>query len=306
MALTSFEELRRAAAAAGPRGLVIAGASSESALRAADAAAAAGLVHVHLVGAQAAVRGRVDDLRLEALGGHAVVHDAADDAAAARLAVELVRAGAGDVLLKGSIRTDQLLRAVLDRSAGLRDGLLSDVLLYEDRFGSTPRLVGVTDGGINVLPKADELRRILLNGVAVMRALGAATPRVAVLSASEAVSDAMPSTGAARELQEAGARGELGDCVVGGPLALDCILLESAARAKGIDSDVAGRADLVVVPGIEAGNVLGKAVKYLYGSITAHVVVGARAPVLIPSRVESADDKLASIALGVLMTQGRS
>jgi phosphate butyryltransferase len=139
-----------------------------------------------------------------------------------------------------------------------------------------------------------------------MRALGIEKPNVAVLSASEAVSAALPSTVAARELQEAADRGEIPGCVVAGPLALDNILLEEAARAKGIDSPVAGSADLIVVPNIEAGNVLGKAVKYLYGSVTAHVVVGARVPLLIPSRVESADDKLASIALGVVMAHGRA
>lgn len=290
-------------ASAGPRrGLVIAGACSDSALHAAAAAVEAGLAHVHLVGSASAVRRRVEELALGPLAD-APIHDASDDVAAAHAAVTLVRDGAGDVLLKGSVRTDQLLHAVLDRKHGLREGLLSDVLLYEDHFSDRPRLAGVTDGGINVLPGPDELRRILHNGLAVMRALGAERPHVAVLSASEAVSDAVPSTRAARDLQDAGERGEFGECVVAGPLALDNILLASAARAKNIDSPVAGNADLIVVPNIEAGNVLGKAVKYLYGSATAHVVVGARAPVLIPSRVESAEDKLASIALGVLMTR---
>jgi phosphate butyryltransferase len=300
MSITDFTSLRRQAAARGRRSLVVAGATSESALTAAAAAAAEGLATVHLVGPADAIRAQAAALPLPPLADWATVHDADDDATGAT-AVELVRNGAGDVLLKGSIRTDQLLRAALDRERGLRRGLLSDVLLYEDRFSGATRLVGVTDGGINVLPSAEELRAVLLNGVAIMRALGCERPRVALLSASEAVSPAVPSTVAARALQEAGARGQLGDCDVAGPLALDNILLESAARAKGIASPVAGHADLVVVPNIEAGNVLGKAVKYLYGSITAHVVVGARAPVLIPSRVESADDKLASIALGVLM-----
>jgi phosphate butyryltransferase len=302
---STFTDLRRNAAAAGLRSLVIAGAESDSALAAADMAAAAGLVAAHLVGGASAIRSRIAALGLSNLDATATVHDTAADGVAA-VAVALVRDGAGDVLLKGTIRTDQLLRAVLHRSSGLRGGLLSDVLLYEDRFSGSTRLVGVTDGGINVLPTAAELRNILENGVAVMRALGVDRPNVAVLSASESVSDALPSTGAARQLQDAADRGELGDCVVAGPLALDNILLEAAARAKGIDSPVAGSADLIVVPNIEAGNVLGKAVKYLYGSVTAHVVVGARVPVLIPSRVESADDKLASIALGVVMARGRA
>jgi phosphate butyryltransferase len=302
MRCSTFSDLHREAAAAGKCGLVIAGALSDSALHAAEAALQRGLVHVHLVGPAGALRERLAVADLGGLRESATVHDAHDDSAAA-VAVRLVRDGTADVLLKGSIRTDQLLRAVLDRNGGLRDGLLSDVLLYEDRFRGETRLVGVTDGGISVQPTVDDLRRILLNGTHVMRALGVSQPRVAVLSASEAVSEAMPSSGMARALQQAGDSGELGDCVVAGPLALDNILLESAARAKGIHSVVAGNADLIVVPNIEAGNVLGKAVKYLYGSITAHIVVGGRAPVLIPSRVESAEDKLASIALGVLIAQ---
>jgi phosphate butyryltransferase len=298
--MKTFDDLTAQAVRAGPRALVVAGAASGSALAACAAAARAGLVRAHLVGPAAAIRARIDEDALDGLAD-ATIHDAADDESAARLAAALMADGTGEVLLKGSLRTDQLLRAVLDRAHGLRDGLLSDVLLYEDRFAGAPRLVGITDGGINVQPTLSELRDIVGNGVAVMHALGAARPHVALLSATESVTDAVPSSVSARELVKMAQRGDLGDCEVAGPLALDNALLESAARAKGITTPVAGYADLMVVPNIEAGNILGKAVKYLYGSITAHVVVGARVPVLIPSRVESATDKLASIALGVLI-----
>jgi phosphate butyryltransferase len=301
--MRTFEELRARAAGAGPCTLVVAGATSGSALAAAAAAVQAGLVRVHLVGPAEAVRARIDRDVLDGLAD-ATIHDAADDEAAARLSAALMGDGTGEVLLKGALRTDQLLRAVLDRGHGLREGLLSDVLLYEDRFAGEPRLVGVTDGGINVQPTLSELRDIVDNGVAVMQALGSARPHVALLSATEAVTEAVPSSVTARELAKMAQRGDLGECEVAGPLALDNALLESAARAKGITTPVAGYADLMVVPNIEAGNILGKAVKYFYGSITAHVVVGAKVPVLIPSRVESAADKLASIALGVLVRQG--
>jgi phosphate butyryltransferase len=303
--IATFQELRARAAGAGPKSLVVAGATSSTALAACAAAVQAGMVRAHLVGAGDAIRARIDEDILDALGD-ATIHDVADDDAAARLAAGLMADGTGDVLLKGTLRTDQLLRAVLDRAHGLRDGLLSDVLLYEDRFAGAPRLVGITDGGINVQPTLAELRDIVGNGVAVMRALGVQRPHVALLSATEAVTEAVPSSVSARELAKMAQRGDLGECEVAGPLALDNALLESAARAKGITTPVAGYADLMVVPNIEAGNILGKAVKYLYGSITAHVVVGAKVPVLIPSRVESADDKLASIALGVLVLQVRS
>jgi len=192
---------------------------------------------------------------------------------------------------------------VLDARHSLRTGkLLSDVLLYEDCLGPDgKRLIAVTDGGINVQPDRAALRQIIANAVLVLHALGVERPRVGLLSATEAVTDAVPSSVVARELAAGAASGELGICDVFGPLALDNALLASAAKAKGIDSPVAGNVDVMVTPNIEAGNILGKAVKYLGGSITAHVVVGARVPVLIPSRVESAEDKLHSIALGVLL-----
>lgn len=221
---------------------------------------------------------------------------------AARAAVARVRAGEARVLLKGALRTDELLRAVLHRDEGLRTGqLLSDVLLYEDRNIGLPRLVGVTDGGITPAPDEEQLRAVVANAVAVFRALGFERPKVALLSATEAVSDSVPSTVRARAVAE-WASASLEGCDVAGPFALDNALLPSAAEAKGIAGPVAGRADILVAPSIEAGNLLGKAARYLGGSVTAHVVVGAAAPVLIPSRVESAEDKLHSLALGALLS----
>jgi phosphate butyryltransferase len=194
-----------------------------------------------------------------------------------------------------------LLRAVLAKDSGLRTGrLLSDVMLYEDTLSGSKRLVGVTDGGLNVAPTIEQKKQILLNALDVMRALGVSRPKIAVMSATEIVTESLPSTMDARTLTEMGLLGAFGDADVYGPLALDNALLESAAREKGITSPVAGHADCMVVPNIESGNLLGKAVKYLGGSQCAHVVVGAKVPILIPSRVESVDDKINSVALGVL------
>jgi phosphate butyryltransferase len=299
--LTSFDALRHRASSGTPRRVAVAGADSATALSALDAAVRDGLATARLVGRVAEIRALIDREGLTGLRDAALEAAESPDAAAERTA-ELAAAGEADVILKGSVRTDQLLRAVLDRRHGLRTGrLLSDVLLYEDALSGTRRLVGVTDGGINVAPDEAALRQIVANAVAVFRALGFARPRVALLSATEAVSAAVPSTVLARALSDAAAAGELGDCDVVGPVALDGALLPSAARAKGIEHPAAGRADVLVAPGIEAGNILGKAVKYLGGSACAHVVVGARVPVLIPSRVESAEDKLNSIALGALV-----
>jgi phosphate butyryltransferase len=213
----------------------------------------------------------------------------------------LAHGGNVDLLLKGHLRTDELLRAALDRKAGLRTGhLLSDVLVYEDNLAGEFRLVGISDGGLNVAPNLEQKKQIVENAIEVLRSLGMTRPKIAVMSATEAVSESVPSSVDAKKLTEMGEAGQFGNAELFGPLALDCALLESAAQAKGIEHPVAGHADCMIVPNIEAGNLLGKSVKYLGRSQCAHVVVGATVPILIPSRVESVDDKVNSIALGVI------
>ena len=297
--IPTLERLLDEARAAGPLRLVVAAAESDTALGAAAQARRQRIADVVLVGSPGPIRAR-----LAALGEDPrlfTVEAAPDDEAAARRAVAMVRAGEAAVLMKGRLQTSELLRAVLDRSAGLRAGrLLSDVMVADHPLSSAPRLLGVTDGGVNVAPTLAQKREILLNAVALFQKLGYERPRVACLCAVETVTEAMPHTLDARELAAANARGELPGCVVSGPLALDNALSVDAARAKGIDDPVAGRADLLLVPAIETGNALGKAFTYLGRSLVAHAVMGARAPVLIPSRVERAQDKLLSIALGVL------
>ncbi|MEX0892626.1 MAG: phosphate acyltransferase [Gemmatimonadota bacterium] len=304
MGIDTFAALLTRAAQLGPARLAVVAADSPSALHAASEAVSGGMVTAILIGSPDRIRALIGEHALAPLGGARIVA-AENGAEAAARAAELANAGEAELLLKGALRTDELLHAVLDRARGLRTGrLLSDVLLYEDTLAGVPRLVGVTDGGLNPAPTPEQLAAIAGNAVAVFHALGFARPRVALLSATEVVSEALASTVAAAELAARAAAGQvpgLREADVAGPLALDNALLESAARAKGITGPVAGRADIMVLPNIEAGNVLGKAVKYLGGSITAHVVVGARVPVLIPSRVESAQDKLHSIALGAVV-----
>ena len=275
----------------------VVGADSVTALAAVLRAAAEGFAWPVLVGEERRIRELALERDLDVSAVDWVPTETPERAAEA--AAALAGAGELDMLLKGSLRTDQLLRAVLERRHGLRTGrLLSDVLVYEDTLSGRKRLVGVTDGGINPAPDAAGLKQIAANAVELFRLLGCARPKVALLSATEAVTESVASTVVARRIQEEAA--ELGECEVAGPLALDNALLPEAARAKGIGGPVAGQADILVVANIEAGNILGKSVKYFGGSITAHVVVGARVPVLIPSRVESEADKVHSIALGVL------
>lgn len=295
----SLHELVQRAVAAGRRRVAVPAALSQSALDAVLEARARGIAAPVLVGDREAL---LDELRArgEDLEGLRLVH-APDDRQAARVAVELVQAGEADILLKGKLSTGDLLRAVLDRQSGLRgDGLVSDLMVADAPPGSPPRLLGVTDGGVNVAPGLAEKRAILRNAVRVFHRLGVARPRVAVLCALEAATAAMPHTLDAAALAEECLRGELGECEVFGPVALDGALSVEAARLKGIEHPAAGRADILLVPAIEVGNALGKAFTWLAGRPVAHVIEGARVPVLIPSRAEGARDKLCSIALGAL------
>ncbi len=296
--ITNLAELRRRARPLGPKRVAIVAADDEVALTAADGALHLGIALPVLIGNERKIRAKAEALGLLGLiAGAEFV--SADDAAG--VAVHMARDGQVDLLLKGHLRTDELLRAALDKQAGLRTGrLLSDVLLYEDMLAGDLRLVGISDGGLNVLPNLEQKKQIVQNAIEVMRSVGLTRPKIALMSATEAVSESVPSSVDAKLLTEMAEAGEFGDAGVFGPLALDCALLESAAQAKGIEHPVAGHADCMVVPNIEAGNLLGKSVKYLGGSQCAHVVAGAKVPILIPSRVESVDDKVNSIALGVI------
>jgi phosphate butyryltransferase len=294
----SFIELRRRAQSVGPKRVAVVVADDEVALTAAEEALHLGIARPVLIGNERNIRDKAEQLKLNALLAEAKFV-AAENAAGS--AVEMARDGNVDVLLKGHLRTDELLSAVLHKETGLRTGrLLSDVLLYEDTLSGRRRLVGITDGGLNVLPDLEKKKQILQNAIEVMRSIGLECPKMAIMSATEVVSNSLPSTIDAQALVAMCAAGEFGNVEVFGPVALDCALLRSAADAKGLKHSAAGYADCMVVPNIEAGNLLGKAVKYLGGSQCAHVVVGAKVPILIPSRVESADDKVNAIALGVI------
>ena len=297
--IRTLAELLEKARAAGPCTIVVPAAESETALAAAVEARRRGLAESIFIGDRDGIADRLWKLE-EDPSRHAIVHEPDDDAAA-REAVARVRSGEARLILKGRLGTGALLRAVLDRDLGLRAGrLLSDVVVTEHPDPEAPRLLGITDGGVNVAPGLAEKKAILENAVRVFHRLGFERPVVACLCAVETPSEAMPHTLDARALAEMADRGEIAGCAVVGPLALDNALYPWAARAKGIAHPLAGRADVLLCSTLEVGNALAKAFTYLANKPVAHVVEGARAPVLIPSRVERAEDKLFSIALGVL------
>jgi phosphate butyryltransferase len=279
------------------RTVVVADATGAPTLRAVEAARRLGLARSVLVGDEHQIRERLDESEIPA-EGFDIVH-APDEAEVARLSVRLVSAGAADVLMKGSLRTSVLMHAALDRDRGLRAGrILSDVFLFPFASTAGERLVGITDGGVTPLPGLDQKAQILSNAVWLFQRLGVLRPRVAILSAVETPSPKFPASEDAAELQRMWEKGEFGDCIVGGPLAMDLALSAEAARLKGLESAVAGAADVLLFPSLEAANITAKAVEYVVPLEPAHVVVGGIAPILIPSRSESSEARLNGIALG--------
>lgn len=296
--IRSFAELRKRARASGLRRVGVVQADDDVALSAASDALISEIAFPVLIGDEERIRARAEGLGLGELVECAEFVSAGN---AAATAVRMAREGSIDILMKGHLRTDQLLHPVLDKANGLRTGrLLCDVAFFEHRDLEEQRLVGITDGGLNVAPALDQKREIVLAAIEVLRCLGIMRPRIAIMSAVEVVSHAVPSTVDAKALTEMGAQGVFGDAEVFGPLALDNALMELAAKAKGIGNPVAGHADCLVVPSVEAGNLLAKAICFLAQREFGHLVVGARTPILIPSRVETAQDKVNAMALGVV------
>lgn len=222
------------------------------------------------------------------------------ETAAAKI-VELARGNKVHLILKGFLPTASLMKPVLDKEKGLRSGnLLSDILVVENPAVNYHGLLGMSDGGLNILPDLMQKKQIVENAVTVFQRLGYQEPKVGIMAAIETVKDSMPATLDARSLSEMNQRGEIKGCLVYGPLALDIAVSAEAAKHKGIFSAVAGYTQIMIVPNIEAGNLLGKAFTYYLKIPVAHVVMGARIPILIPSRSESEVDKFHSLALGVL------
>lgn len=300
--IRSLQELVKAAQDLPSRTLVIAVAQDEVALEAAATAWEEGLARSILVG-----DGREIKELLASAGSPAdafpIVH-APEPEEAVRLAVELVRKGEGQILMKGKVTSAVLLKEVLHRERGLRAGrLLSDVFLFDHPRSPQPRLLGITDGGLNLAPDLKAKEQILVNALEVFRRLGYAEPKVAVLSAIETANPDLPSTLDAVELARKAAGMAFGPCVVEGPLAMDLALSGEAARRKGVVSRVAGVADVLLFPDIEAANITAKALQYLIPFEPAHVVVGAAVPVLIPSRAESPRAKANGVALARMMIE---
>jgi phosphate butyryltransferase len=263
-----------------------------------------GIATFYLVGEKEPILKKLEEVGLSEDGEKIKVLHTDDHAAAAAEAVKLVRNGEADVVMKGLIHTATFLKAVLNKEWGLRPGekaLLSHVGVF--KLPLYDRFLLLSDAAMIPAPTLEQKVTIINYAVKVAHALEIEEPKVAVLAAVETVSTAMPATIEAAALAVMNRRKQIKGCIVDGPLALDNALSEEAARHKGIESPVAGKADVLIVPDIEAGNILYKSFTFGAGAKMAGVVVGATAPVVLTSRADSAESKFYSIALAVKMAQ---
>jgi phosphate butyryltransferase len=269
----------------------------DSSLEAALDAGRLGLIRPILVGKESTIRAVAAEQHLE-LDGVEVV-DRPDSASAAHTAVELVRTGRAQVVMKGSLHTDELMHAVLARDTGLRTTRrISHVFILDVPTYHKPLFV--TDAAVNIAPGIEEKVDILRNAIELAHALGIALPKVAVLSAVETVTPRIPSTLDAAALCKMADRGQITGAVIDGPLAMDNAISPAAARTKRIASPVAGDADILLCPDLEAGNILYKELTFLLRADVAGIVLGGRAPVILTSRADSVRSKMASCAVAVL------
>ncbi|MBE5104148.1 phosphate butyryltransferase [Bacillus thuringiensis] len=255
------------------------------------------LAQFRLYGNQEKIMGMLQEHGLQT-SEHIEVIAAQSSAEAAELSVKAVRNGEADVLMKGNIPTANILKAVLNKEWGLRKGsVLSHVAAFE--VPNYDRLIFVTDAAMNIAPDVTQKAAIIQNTVEVARAIGNELPKVAPIAAVEVVNPAMQATIDAAMLTQMNRRGQIKNCIVDGPLALDNAVSQIAAEHKGIVSDVAGKADILLVPTIEAGNVLYKSLVYFADAKVGAMIAGAKAPIVLTSRADSAETKVYSLALAV-------
>ncbi len=297
--VTSIRELHELARRGTPRTLAVAWPHDEDVLLSLDRAVNHGIVRPLLAGRREIVEDVARRAGLPRVDADFL--ECESEAQAIEAAVQAVRVGRAQMLMKGLVSTSSFLRGVLNKEWGLRKAaLLSHVTVFEGR--APERLVLLTDVAMNIAPDIQAKVQIIENAVEFARRLGIAVPKVAALAAVETVTPDMPATIDAAVLSKMGDRGQIKGCVVDGPLALDNALSVEAARHKGISSPVAGCADVLLVPDIEAGNVLYKAISILAGCRMAAVILGASAPVVLTSRADSDETKFNSIALAAAVS----
>ena len=295
-----YNRLIAAAKNVPPLATAVAHPCDETSLRGALEAAEAGLISPILVGPKNKIEGVAQTSSLDL--AEAEIVDAPHSHAAAEKAVELVRTGKAELLMKGSLHTDELLTEVVKRETGIRTGRRISHVFVMDVPGHSHTLF-ITDAAVNIAPDLDAKRDIIQNAIDLFAGLGLGVPKVAILSAVETVTTSIPSTIEAAALCKMSDRGQITGGELDGPLAFDNAISPEAARIKGIKSPVAGQAQILVVPDLEAGNMLAKNLSFLSRADAAGIVLGARVPIILTSRADNVMTRMASCAVATLFRQ---
>jgi len=282
--------------------LAVAHPCDQDSLRGALEARDAGIVKPILVGPVSRIKSVADEFGMDLRD--CLLVDVPHSHAAAEKVVELVRAGEARAIMKGSLHTDELMSEVVRKDAGLRtDRRLSHVYVIDTP--QYPRPLLITDAAINIAPDLESKADILRNAIELAHALGIPKPRVAILAAVETVNVRMPATLDAAALCKMADRGQIAGGLIDGPLAFDNAVSLAAARTKGINSEVAGRADILLAPDLEAGNMIAKQLEHMGDALAAGVVLGAKVPIVLTSRADSVETRVASCAIAQLLNEAR-
>lgn len=298
--LKTFDEVLNKAKDYGPKKMAVASAGAEDVLKAVEAARKEGLADSILVGDKKEIIRIADEMGIDPANYEII--DKTDKTEATRCVVELVRNKKASILMKGMIGTARILKAILDKEIGLRTNrMLSHV--YTLQIKGYDRLLTMTDGAMSISPNLEQKAQIIQNAIYYAHSMGIEKPKVAVVAALELVNPDMPATIDAACLAKMSERGQIIGGIVDGPLGFDNAISKEAAKHKGVESPVSGEVDIVLVPNIESGNIFAKGLVYLANAVPAGLLLGAKAPVVLVSRSDSAQSKLYSIALGVLMSE---
>ncbi len=292
--LKKISELHDLAKSSKKKKLVLAVANDDHALEAAVKASEANIIEPILVGSKDKIKSIADKNSLN-ISKMEIIHEE-DTNKCAEIAVKLVHDKQAEILMKGNIGTSALLKAVLNKEFGLRKGsLLSHLAIFE--IGTYHKLIGLSDAGINIAPDLNAKVGIIENSVYYLRKIGIEKPKIAILAAVETMNMDMVATIDAAILSKMCDRKQIKNCIIDGPLAMDNIVSLESARHKGIESVVAGDADMIIAPDIEAANAIYKTYSFVANAKCAAIIIGASAPVVLTSRSDSDETKLNSIAL---------
>jgi len=297
MPVQNFDQLMELARERGPKTVAVAAAAQEAVLLAVNDAEEQGIADVILIGDQPKIESIGHDNKVD-LGRLEIIHEP-DPIQAARQTMYLINENRVQIAMKGAIQTADFLRAVLDRKIGLKAGrLLSHVAAFD--IPELDRLLLISDAGVVVAPTLEQKADIVRNAIDVAHRLGVVQPKVALLAATEMVNPKIPATVDAAALSKMADRKQITGGIVDGPLTLDNAISQTSMTIKGVESPVAGQADVLIAPDLESGNLLAKGITYFAHAYMAGIIVGARAPIILPSRSDTHEAKLLAIAICVV------